>query len=252
MVQQLSPFSIDEDILYPESDGKPLADNTIQFRLIVTIQGGLDTLFRDRDDVFVAGDLFWYPLQLTPQEIQAKKQPKRQAPDVMVAFGRPKGDRPSYKQWREENIPPQVVFEILSPGNRKKEMDNKFQFYQRYGVEEYYLYNPMKNRLQGWLRKGNKLEPILQTEGWKSPRLGIKFSIAEGELALFYPNGDRFASYVELSSQRDIAKTRADRAETRADIAETRADRAEATIEEERRKNQQLRDRLQQLGIDPD
>jgi Uma2 family endonuclease len=40
-----------------------------------------------------------------------------QAPDTMVVFGRPKGDRGSYKQWQEENIPPQVVFEFLSPSN---------------------------------------------------------------------------------------------------------------------------------------
>ncbi|MGK7925636.1 MAG: Uma2 family endonuclease [Spirulina sp.] len=245
MVQQLSPLSIDDNILYPESDGKPLADNTIQFRLIVTIQGGLDTLFQNRDDVFVAGDLFWYPVQLSPQQIRERKEAQRQAPDVMVVFGRPKGDRGSYKQWEEENIAPQVAFEILSPGNKKKEMENKFKFYQRHGIEEYYLYDPKKNRLQGWLRKGKKLEVIPQMEGWKSPRLGIKFSIAAGELALFYPNGERFSSYVEIVAQRDRERTRADR-------EQKRADRAEETLEEERRQNQQLRDRLQQLGIDPD
>ncbi len=40
----------------------------------------------------------------------------------MVAFGRPKGERGSYQQWKENNIPPQVVFEILSPGNTQTEM----------------------------------------------------------------------------------------------------------------------------------
>ena len=42
---------------YPSSDGKPIAENTIQYRWIVTIQGGLDALFRDDANVFVAGDL---------------------------------------------------------------------------------------------------------------------------------------------------------------------------------------------------
>jgi hypothetical protein len=42
---------------YPQSDGEPMADSTTQFRWIVTLQGGLAALFRDRDDVFVAGDL---------------------------------------------------------------------------------------------------------------------------------------------------------------------------------------------------
>jgi Uma2 family endonuclease len=35
-----------------------------------------------------------------------------------------------------------VVFEILSPGNRLAEMMAKFEFYDRYGVEEYYIYDP--------------------------------------------------------------------------------------------------------------
>jgi hypothetical protein len=43
------------DIVYPESDGQPIADNTKQFRWIMTIQGGLEAMFRDTPDVFVAG-----------------------------------------------------------------------------------------------------------------------------------------------------------------------------------------------------
>jgi len=78
-------------IVYPDSDGMPMADNTKQFRAIVTIQGNLDAIFRERDDVFVAGDLLWYHVEGRPDI--------RRAPDVMVVFGRPKGDRGSYRQW---------------------------------------------------------------------------------------------------------------------------------------------------------
>ena len=48
---------------------------------------------------------------------------------------------------KENNIAPQVVFEILSPGNTKKEMSKKLLFYDCYGVEEYYIYDPDKNEL---------------------------------------------------------------------------------------------------------
>jgi Uma2 family endonuclease len=252
MVQQLDRLSFDKDILYPDSDGKPLADNTIQFRLIATIKGGLDTLFKDREDVFVAGDLLWYPVKLTKQQILAQEAPQRQAPDVMVAFGRPKGDRGSYKQWEEDNIAPQVAFEILSPGNKKKDMETKFQFYQQHGIEEYYLYDPTKNRLQGWLRKGKKLTEVAQMEGWKSPRLGIKFSTTSGDLALFHPNGEQFASYVEIVEQRDRERQRADLEQERADRNERDRQQTQAQLEEERQKMQILRDRLQEMGIDPD
>ena len=230
MVQQLQSLAIDDDLLYPDSDGKPLADNTTQLRLIFTIKGGLDALFKDRANVFIAADLFWYPVKLTPQQILEQEEPHRQAPDVMVVVGRPKGDRGSYKQWEEDNIPPQVAFEILSPSNTKKDMQIKFDFYQRHGIEEYYLYDPKKNRLQGWLRKGEKLESIEEMEGWRSPRLGVRFSTSEGELVLFHPHGERFVDYVEVVEQRDRERQR--------------ADNAEVTI-------QQLRDRLLKLGVDP-
>src|SRR5580704_14411094 len=117
-------------IVYPDTDGLPMAENTLQFEWIVTIKGGLDHLFADAPEVFVAGDLFWYPAEGHP-EIRA-------APDAMVVFGRPKGHRLSYLQWEEGGIPPQVVFEVLSPGNRFGEMLRKFEFYQHHGVEEYY------------------------------------------------------------------------------------------------------------------
>ncbi|MCU0875242.1 MAG: hypothetical protein MUE50_23160, partial [Pirellulaceae bacterium] len=75
------------EIEYPDSDGLPMSDNTLQFQWIVTLQGGLDALFRDDPDVFVAGDLLWYPVE--------GDNTVRAAPDVLVVFGRPKGYRGS-------------------------------------------------------------------------------------------------------------------------------------------------------------
>ena len=143
MVQQLTPDTA-SDIIYSDSDGKPMADNTKQFRWIVNIKENLEILFASQHEVFVAGNLLWYPVQ--------GNNKIRQAPDVMVVFGRPKGDRGSYKQWEENNLPPQVVFEILSPGNRTGNMANKLLFYQRYGVEEYYIYDPDAVELTGMIR----------------------------------------------------------------------------------------------------
>ena len=62
---------------YPDSDGRPMAENTLQFQWIVTIKEGLNALFRDRDDVFVAGDLLWYPIQGDPKTCMAPRRPGR-------------------------------------------------------------------------------------------------------------------------------------------------------------------------------
>jgi Uma2 family endonuclease len=153
------------DVDYPDSDGMPMADNTLQFQWIVTIKENLDALFRDRSDVFVAGDnLMIYPVQ--------GDNTIRQAPDVYVVFGRPKGHRGSYRVWEEGGTFPQVVFEILSPGNRAGEMTRKRQFYRRYGAEEYYVFGPDDNTLEGWLRQGNTFREVDDPNGWVSPRLG--------------------------------------------------------------------------------
>lgn len=207
-------------ITYPESDGLPMANNTEQYRLLTTIEGNLQILFADDPRVFVAGDLLWYPVE--------GDNTIRMAPDVMVALGRPKGPRGSYLQWLEDGLPPQVVFEILSPGNRKQEMAEKFAFYDRYGVEEYYLYDPLRGRLQGWLRNAQGiLAPVEKMNNWRSPRLEIRFVLEGLDLQLYYPDGSRFLSFVELNQRLEQAEQRALEVLIEIDEAETRAEQAE-------------------------
>lgn len=180
-----------DGVIYPETDGEPMASNTQQAEVMITLKGNLDLLFADRDDVFIAMDLFWYPVKGDPTI--------RMAPDVMVVFGRPKGMRGAYLQFEEENIPPQVVFEIVSPGNKPMEWVRKFQFYEQYGVQEYYIYDPETSEWEGNLRRGAHLEPIESMEGWVSPLLKIKFTRGEGErVKVYHPDGRLFISYVEL------------------------------------------------------
>lgn len=216
-------LSVDQDIIYPDSDGQPMSDNTKQFEWIVTIKGGLDALFRDDPNVFVAGDLLWYPVE--------GNNKIRVAPDTMVAFGRPKGYRGSYKQWQEDNIAPQVVFEILSPGNTLTEMAKKLELYEVYGVEEYYLYDPDKNDLSIWLRLEGRLTVVEQTSSWVSPHLGVRFELTSDTMQIYRPDGRPFATYVELDRQRETAEQRAETAEQRAN---------------------ELKAKLRALGIDPD
>lgn len=229
MVQQLTPDTT-TDIIYPDSDGQPMSDNTKQFRWIVTIKENLDILFASRDDVFVAGDLLWYPVQ--------GNNKIRQAPDVLVIFGRPKGDRGSYKQWEENNIPPQVVFEILSPGNRTKEMMNKLLFYQRYGVQEYYIYDPETVEFTGLLRSEEQLEVIEEINGWTSPLLGTSFQLTANTLEIYRPDGQKFLTSVELDQLREQ-----ERQQKEAALLE---------LEQERQRYQDLLARLQAKGIDVD
>ena len=262
---------IDPDDPYPESDGRPMADNTEQYEWIVKIKENLEILFADRPDVFIAGDLLWYP-------VPDRRETGPIAPDVLVAFGRPKGRRGFYRQWEEDGIAPQVVFEILSPSNSAKEMADKLAFYDRYGVEEYYLYDPDRNRLEIWIRRRtddgtSRLAAQSHVRGWTSPRLGMRFAFTPGTLELFDPSGRPFLTSIELARRADAeqaqavhasaraaqesarAEQEAARAEQEAARAEQEAERArqaEARADREQARAERLAERLRALGIDPD
>jgi Uma2 family endonuclease len=204
-------------VYYPDSDGKPMAENTIQFRWITTIKGNLDVLFHERPDVFVAGDNFWYPVRGETKTCAA--------PDVYVVFGRPKGDRGSYQQWEEDNVPLSVVFEILSPSNTFGELLDKFEFYQLYGVQEYYVIaTEPRLVLDIFVRKDGRL--ISQNPGkeWMSPLLGVRFVTTEATIELFHPDGKPFHTFEEIGE----------------------------ALESERRRNARLSARLRELGVDPE
>jgi Uma2 family endonuclease len=231
-------------IIYPDSDGKPMSDNTKQFQLIVKIQGGIDALFKDHQNVFVAGDLLWYPVE--------GDNKTRQAPDTMVVFGRPKGDRGSYQQWLEDNIAPQVVFEILSPGNRMGEMFKLFKFYENYGVEEYYVYDPEDNELIGWVRSDGKLNYIESMEGWVSPRLQVRFETASGDLEIYQPDGQKFLSYVELSRQKELAQQQMELTQQQMELTQQQLEQERQEKELAQQKADRLSEKLREMNINPD
>jgi Uma2 family endonuclease len=241
MVGQLSKT----EIIYPESDGKPMADNTKQFRWILTIQQNIDWLYTNDPQVFVAGDLLWYPVEGQTQ-IAA-------APDTMVVFGRPKGDRGSYKQWEENNIAPQVVFEILSPSNKSVEMAKKLLFYNRYGVQEYYIYNPDNNNLEVLIRNAGSLDSIPESHDWVSPRLGIRFDLTD-EMEIYRPDGTKFFSYIEINTmleeeclRANKERLRAEQEFLRAEQEYQRAEQASVQLGEMEAMLQKYRDRFGEL-----
>jgi Uma2 family endonuclease len=212
-----------DEVFYPDCDGQPLANNTEHFEILVQIKSNLEILFADDSNVFVAGDLLWYPIE--------GNNTVSCAPDVFVVLGRPAGKRSSYKQWEENNQPPQVVFEILSPSNTLQEMSRKLLFFDHYGVEEYYTYHSSTNELQVWIRGELGLDCVALDKEWVSPHLGIRFDLTRASLTIYHPNGQRFLSFVEL---------------------EQRANQESQRAEQESQRAERLAARLRELGEDPD
>lgn len=225
-------------VVYPDSDGEPMAENTKQLRWIFTILGNLDALFAHDPNVFVAGDNFIYAREGDPSV--------RLAPDIYVAFGRPKGDRGSYKVWLEGGIFPQVVFVVLSPGNRAGEMMKKFQFYETHGAQEYYVYDPDRNTVEAYVRLSDRLVDVPEPDGWTSPLLKIRFDLSSGpELIIRNPDGKPFLTFQELHDESRRSIILAENALRRVEAEREKAEAAAAQVAA-------LRAKLIAAGIDPD
>jgi len=185
-----------------------MAENTVQYAWIIRLVTNLRVLLKDQT-AFVAGDLLWYPVEVDRPPAPA------QAPDAMVVLGRPAGDRRSYKQWEEDNIPPQVVFEIVSPSNTAQEFLAKQDFYDRHGVLEMFFYDPDSQQFWGLVR-GDRQQPFQPITNlhlpWTSPILGVQFALGVDGLELFYPNGERFKDPGEFIQERDQFAQERDRA----------------------------------------
>ncbi len=225
------------EIHYPSSDGQPIAENTLQFKWIHALHLGFDLLFQHRPDVFIASDLLWYPVEGDPKTTRA--------PDLMIAFDRPKGERLSYRQWEEDDVAPQIALEVLSPSNRGEELKRKHAFYQTYGVEEYYVYDPDTDELRIWIRVDDVLTPVRDVLKFVSPRLGIRFHFPEGKpMQIIGPDGMPFQNHRELQAEAVKAKTEGREQYQRAQYEAERANAEFARAEH-------LLAMLRQAGIEP-
>jgi Uma2 family endonuclease len=76
---------------------------------------------------------------------------------------------------------PDLVVEILSPGNSKKEMGIKFDLYEENGVKEYWIVNPTEKTILLYSLQNEKfigLKPLTEDDQMKSPLFGaIPFTV---------------------------------------------------------------------------
>jgi Uma2 family endonuclease len=141
-----TPLQLD-DVHYPESDGRPLAETEVQLDEIVYLREALQERFREMPDVYVGCDMCFYYVPGQPRFFVA--------PDIFVVFGVPKlrnGERRrTYKLW-EEGQAPRIVIEVTSDSTQDEDLETKKNLYERIGVQEYFLHDPL----------GDYLEPKLQ------------------------------------------------------------------------------------------
>ncbi len=76
---------------------------------------------------------------------------------------------------------PDLIIEILSPGNSKPEMDIKFDLYQENGVLEYWIVNPMEKNTYIYVLENNRyvgIKPLIESSTLISPTFPkLKFAV---------------------------------------------------------------------------
>jgi Putative restriction endonuclease len=116
-------------------------------------------------------------------------------------------------------------------------MVRKFRFYERFGVQEYYIYDPDKVELFSWQRRGDSLEEIAEMNGWTSPRLGVRFDLAPDTLTITGPDGRQFLTFLELVQERNRL--------------EEQRNQLERERDDERKRTERLEAQLRSLGVEP-
>ena len=145
---------------YPDSDGRPMAENDWQLDAILYALDALRARFARRPDVYVSGDLLVYYEEGNPRASVA--------PDVFVVFGAEKRRRRVYKLWEEPKAP-DFVLEVASPGTWREDEGAKRELYEGLGVREYFQHDPMggllPSRLQGrrLVRGGFEPAPVVSS-----------------------------------------------------------------------------------------
>ena len=156
-----------------------------------TLYGSLVYHVDRQFDVYVAADMMFYYEKGNPSAVRS--------PDCMVILGVPNHRRPSWLAW-EEKAMPAVVFEIASKRTFRDDLRSKRVLYERLGIPEYILFDPIgfffrDQRLRGFrLREGSYVE-IEQgdEEGLVSEQLGL----------MIYPEGD-ILRLVDMRTHRSL------------------------------------------------
>jgi len=218
------PFQ--REIVYPESDGQPMAESDLHRKEMTYLIDALTEHFRRADDIYVAGNLFFYYKKGDPRSVVA--------PDLFVVKGVVKRNRKVYKLW-EEHRPPCFVVEVTSDTTRDEDLSDKLTVYEQLGVEEYFLFDPLGDyldpRLQGHRLVNGRYRPApLEADGSLVSRTtGVTFRVEEEHLRLTETSsGKPLLRYEEHAA-------RALQAEARASDLERENARLRAELERLRR-----------------
>ena len=190
----MATITLNKEIEYPTSDGKPIAESDTHRIWLVTNIDRLQRHFSGQK-VYVSGNLLVYYIKGDPH--------KRVAPDTFVVKNCEPGNRDNFLIWKERRKP-DFVLENTSKKTRNEDRGTKKKQYAQIGVKEYFLYDPLAEwldpQLQGFSLVHGAYERIAPGTDGSVPSkvLGIRFGLENGDLIMFDARtGERLLSAKE-------------------------------------------------------
>lgn len=226
-------------IIYPESDGEPMAETDRHRNLMMDFIFMLKDYFEDVNDVYVSGNLLMY--------YEEGNIYKSVAPDVFVVFGVSKKERRTYRTW-EEGRTPDFVLEVASPSTYANDITDKKELYATVlSVQEYYIYDPygeIHPHFQGYRLVDGAYQAIEFVDGrLPSVVLGLELAERDGILILYDANHSVWlpppkTRVLEAEARLENAEARAAQEAEARQHAETELAKALAVIEQLKEKTQ--------------
>lgn len=232
----------EDDELYPDSDGKPMAVSDLHRRILTRTLQVLDAHFEERPEVYVSGDILMYYVEGDPRQSVS--------PDVLVAFGLGKKLRRSYLVWKEGKVP-DFAMEFSSKGTYRNDLGRKMELYASLGIQDYFLYDAeglyLPSPIMGFTLVDGAYVPISAGPdgGLHSTALGLDFYAGDVGLGIYDPGAGAWVQTPAESAVRraELAETRAEQETLRADFEALARQKAEAEVAELREEIERLKAR---------
>lgn len=221
--------------IFPPGDlwsEEPPLESYRHLKQLLLLLACLERFWKNRQDFFVAANMSVY------YSTRQRKSEEMRGPDFFVVLNTERRERKSWVIWEEEGKYPNFIIEVLSDSTANTDRGLKKQLYQDvWRTPDYFWFDPYSLEFQGFHLMNGEYQAIEPNEhGWLwSEQLQLYVGILEEKLRFFTPEGELVLT-----------------PEEEADTEYARAQEAIAQVDAERQRSAILRQKLQELGINPD